>query len=204
MKWLPAILGAAALVFLFAGAWQIRERQATDARIASAAQALDAMPGAMPDVPDPVRDLFRPVRVAGAFAGEPVFVGTDHSQMGPGFRVVQPFDVAGRRILMDRGFIYEAWKDAPLTATEVEVNGNLDWPEDLGQLVRDSGTAPVMVVAATPTGDGIMPIPVDPGLMPNRHGAMALVCFGIAAFLTGMTLLAQRRIKRRDEGSVTQ
>lgn len=204
MKWLPAILGAAALVFLFMGAWQIRERQAADVRMTAAARAVAAMPDAMPDLPDPDRDLFRAVRIAGAFAGDPIFVATDHPQMGRGFRVVQPFDLGGRRILMDRGFIYGAWKDAPLTATEVEVNGNLDWPEDLARLSRDGGTAPILVVATTPTGDGIMPMPVDPDGMPDRHGTMALVCFGIAAALTGMTVLAQRRIKRRDEGSLTQ
>ncbi|WP_435167978.1 SURF1 family cytochrome oxidase biogenesis protein [Falsirhodobacter sp. 1013] len=202
--WAPAALGGLALACLFAGGWQIREHQAAEAHIAAAAPAVAGMPEALPDAPDPAQDLFRAVRIDGTLAGDPILQPIDHPQMGPGFRVIQPIEVAGRRILIDRGFIYEAWRNDPLTATTIEANGNLDWPDDLAVVARQAGAAPVLVVATTPTGDGIVPVPVDPAAARDPHWRNALIGFALAALLTGMTVLSQWRIKRRDEGNVTQ
>ncbi|MDB6453386.1 SURF1 family cytochrome oxidase biogenesis protein [Falsirhodobacter sp. 20TX0035] len=202
--WAPAALGGLALACLFAGGWQIREHQAAEARLAAAAPALKGIPDALPDAPDPARDLFRAVRIEGTLTGNPILQAMDHLQMGPGFRVIQPIEVGGRRLLIDRGFIYDAWKNEPLTATAIEANGNLDWPDGLGTLARDAGAAPVLIVATTPTGDGIVPVPVDPGAARGHHWRYAMIGFALAALLTGMTVLSQWRIKRRDEGNVTQ
>lgn len=202
--WAPAALGGLALACLFAGGWQIREHQAAEARIAAAAPAASGLPDALPDAPDPSQDLFRAVRIEGTLSGDPILQPMDHPQMGPGFRVIQPIEVAGRRILIDRGFIYEAWHNDPLTATTIEANGNLDWPDDLAGVARQAGAAPLLVVATTPTGDGIVPVPVDPSATHDHHWRNALIGFALAALLTGMTVLSQWRIKRRDEGNVTQ
>lgn len=201
---LPVIFGLLALVCLFAGGWQVREHQAKAQRIDQARTALAAMPGALPDMPDPKADLFRAVRVAGTLTGDPVLKPVTHPQMGKGFRVLQGLDVDGRRILIDRGFIYDAWRDGPFVATTVEVNGNLDWPADLDDVAAGLSAAPLLVVAATPTGDGIIPMPVDTATLRGRHLRNALVWFALAGLFTIVTLLAQWRNKPRDEGNVTQ
>lgn len=200
----PVIFGVLALVCLFAGGWQIRQDQAAEARLDRAALAAAGMPDMLPDAPDPESDLFRPVRIEGTLTGDPILLPMDHAQMGPGFRVVQGIEVNGRRILIDRGFIYDAWRDGPFTATRIEANGNLYWPRNLGDLARQAQAAPVLVVAATPTGDGIVPLPVDPEAGRGAHMRFAILWLMLAALFAGVTVLAQWRIKRRDEGNVTQ
>lgn len=203
MRW-AAILGALALLCLFAGGWQIRGMQADDARRDAAARAATAMPDALPDAPEAVRDLFRAVRIAGTLTGDPVLVPVTHPQMGAGVRVVQGIEVEGRRILIDRGFLYDAWKDTPLTATTIEANGNLAFPEGLADWAAQAGAAPVLVVAATPTGDGVIPMPVEVSDLAGGHGRAAAAWFALAGVLAGMTVAVQWRIKRRGEGHVTQ
>ncbi|QUS35131.1 SURF1 family cytochrome oxidase biogenesis protein [Falsirhodobacter algicola] len=202
-RW-TVLLGGLALLCLFAGAWQVREDQAERARLALAAARAGDIPDALPDAPEPKRDLYRRVRVQGVLAGDAAYVAVDHPTMGPGFRVIQPLEVEGRRLLLDRGFIYAAWRGDPLVATRVEVNGRLDWPSGIGALANRAGAAPVMIVADTPTGDGIIPMPLDPSVGAGRHGRLALAIFALALVLAGMTVLAQWRIKRHDGGHLTQ
>ncbi|WP_164876047.1 SURF1 family cytochrome oxidase biogenesis protein [Falsirhodobacter deserti] len=201
---LIAISGALALLCLFAGGWQICAHHEAEARAVAAAEALTGQPDALPADPAPATDLFRPVRIAGTLMGDALLLPVDHPQMGAGLRVIQPIETGGRRILLDRGFLYQAWANDPLVATQVEVNGNLDWPADLDDLARQAQTLPLLVVAATPTGDGVVPVPVDPARMKGRHMRNALAWFAVAAVLAGMTLLQHWRIKRRGEGNVTQ
>ena len=57
------------------------------------------------------------------------------------------------------------------------------------------GTEPVLVVAASETGPGVTPLPVDTSGIPNNHLGYAVQWFGLALVWLAMSLL--RRTARR-------
>jgi surfeit locus 1 family protein len=74
---------------------------------------------------------------------------------------------------------------------------NIWFARDVPAMARALGTGPVMVVARSDTGDGIMPVPVDTAGIPNDHLNYALTWFGLAVVWAGMTGLLLWRIRRR-------
>lgn len=213
---LIGLIGAAILLGL--GRWQLQRLDWKEGIIAAIDTRIREVPAALPDAPTDA-DRYMPVRVAGRFTGDRLLVLVSHKEMGPGFRVISAFNAGGRKIMVDRGFIYEAWRNDPLTATDTEVNGNLHWPEevdgytpapegdlwfarDVPEMAKALGTEPVMIIARTPTGDGVVPMPVDTSAIPNDHLGYALTWFSLAAAWLGMTLLWLWRIRRRGEGKM--
>lgn len=208
------LIGFAILIGL--GIWQVQRLQWKEGVIAAIDARIADVPETLPDAPTEA-DRYMPVRVAGRFTGERLLVLVSHKDMGPGFRVISAYETDGRRIMVDRGFIYEAWKNDPLATTDAEVNGNLHWPEevdgytpapdgdlwfarDVPAMAKALGADPVLVVARTPTGDGVIPMPVDTAAIPNDHLGYAVTWFSLAAVWVGMTLLWLWRIRSRGEG----
>ena len=59
-------------------------------------------------------DRFAPVRVEGTFLPGELHVLVSVKRVGPGYRVISPFQTAqGRRILIDRGFVPAEAKNDP-------------------------------------------------------------------------------------------
>jgi surfeit locus 1 family protein len=58
-------------------------------------------------------------------------------------------------------------------------------------------TEPTLIVASTPTGDGIAPMPVDTSGIPNNHWGYAIQWFLLAATWAGMTVFLLWRIRGR-------
>ncbi|WP_062762686.1 SURF1 family cytochrome oxidase biogenesis protein [Falsirhodobacter sp. alg1] len=204
MKRLLVVLGVVGLLLgLTLVMLDVRDEERARAQIALAEVALQGLPETIPDTPDPQQDAFRAVRVQGVLLDHVDLLSVTDPVMGAGYRVRQTLDMGDRRIILDRGFIYEAWRDDALTATNVEMNGTLVWPAGLTALSEKLDAGPVMVIAATPTGDGIMPVPVDPAAFVPRH-ARPLWWFVLAGLWAGVTLVVLWRIKRRGEGSLTQ
>jgi surfeit locus 1 family protein len=132
-------------------------------------------------------------------------------------RVIEGFALAdGRRVMVDRGFRRNDIQDEPLTATTAKVVGNLHWPDEIDSFTpapdpkaglwfaRDVpamaavlNTEPVMIVAKEASGDGIDPMPVDSGSIPNNHFGYAIQWFSFAAVWLGMTAYLLWRIRRR-------
>ncbi|MCJ8139277.1 SURF1 family cytochrome oxidase biogenesis protein [Falsirhodobacter halotolerans] len=191
------VVGAVVLTGMGARDLYLAPREA--ARQAAAMRAVDAVPEAMPTDPVEAQDAYRAVRVHGMLLPDPVTRPVDHPEMGPGLRVFQVLETPEGRITLDRGFLYDAWAQDPLTATEVEVNGTLVWRD--AEVARDLGAALPILVATTPTGDGIVPMPARAPAPPLRRPWM---WFGLALAWVGMTWRATSRIKRRGEGNVTQ
>jgi len=59
------------------------------------------------------------------------------------------------------------------------------------------GTEATLIVARTPTGDGIAPQPVDTSGIPNDHWGYAITWFLLAFVWAGMTAGLLWRIRQR-------
>ncbi|QYK43191.1 MAG: SURF1 family protein [Paracoccaceae bacterium] len=217
----PVILGLAGFAVLVSlGLWQVQRLAWKEGVLADIAARIAAVPGAVPPAPDPARDQYLPVAVAGRFTGQGLDVLVSRKQIGAGYRVIAVLeDSDGRRLLIDRGFLPEAARGSARPGPEagpVLLEGNLLWPDevdgftpapdartglwfarDLPAMAGALGTEPVLVVARTPTGAGVEPMPVDTGGIPNDHLGYAVQWFGLAAVWLGMTAFWVWRIRRR-------
>jgi surfeit locus 1 family protein len=209
------LIGTAILIGL--GVWQMQRLQWKEGLLAQIDARLTDAPAALPAVADPQTDRYLPVRVTGAFTDEALYVLTSLREEGPGYRVIAAFRTTeGRRIMVDRGFIPEDRRDAPRADGAAEITGTLLWPDetdgftpppdadrniwfarDVAAMAGALGTEPVLVVARSPTGDGIRPLPVDSAGIANNHLQYAVTWFSTAMVWVGMTLLLLWRIRRR-------
>lgn len=211
------ILGLAGVgVLVSLGVWQLHRLEWKEGIIARAEAMMADAPVELPAALDPVADRYRAVKVAGRFTGEEAHVLTSIREKGPGFLVISAFETAGRRILVDRGFVPETQKTSARPGREIEVVGNLNWPDDVNSSTppydadraiwygRDLGgiaallkTEPVLVIARSETGDGIIPQPVTTAGFRNDHLNYAITWFSLAAVWLGMTVYLLWRIRAR-------
>jgi surfeit locus 1 family protein len=217
----PLLLGLAGVAVLVAlGLWQVERLRWKTAVIAEIEQRIAADPAPLPADPDPEADRYRPVVVEGAFGDGEIHVLTSRKDIGAGYRLIAPFRTdAGRTILVDRGFVPQDRKEAPRPAPPApqQVAGNLHWPEetdlftpendrlrniwfarDVAVMAAALGTEPVLLVARTPTGEEVVPLPVGTVGIPDNHLSYAITWFALAAVWAGMTLLWLWRIRQRD------
>ena len=104
------IVGVAVLIGL--SIWQVQRLSWKEGVIAQLEARLAEPPMALPAAFDPETQEFSRVRVEGRFSGDMGAHGfadapllTSRKFVGPGYRVIQPFDLTdGRRIMVDRGF----------------------------------------------------------------------------------------------------
>ena len=212
------MLGAAGTGILIGlGVWQLQRLQWKEAIIAGAEAMIAADPIPLPAAPDAAQDRYRAVSVTGGFTGEEAHVLTSSREAGPGFLVIAAYQTEdGRRILIDRGFVPETEKTTRRPARPQAVTGNLNWPDDVtsstppydsGRAIwygRDVagmaallGTEPVLVIARSDTGDGILSQPVTTAGFRNDHFQYAVTWFLLAATWAGMTGLMLWRIRTR-------
>jgi surfeit locus 1 family protein len=209
------VAGSGTLIAL--GVWQLQRLEWKEGIIAGAEAMIAADPIPLPAAPDPTQDRYRAVNVTGSFTGEEAHVLTSTRESGPGFLVIATYVTSdGRRILIDRGFVPEAEKTAPRPARQLEVTGNLNWPDDVTPSTppRDPAraiwygrdvngiaallqTEPVLVIARSDTGDGILSQPVTTAGFRNDHFQYAVTWFLLAAVWAGMTGLLLWRIRTR-------
>jgi len=209
------VLGAAILIGL--GSWQM-QRLGWKQDVLAKIEARIAAPPAhqLPEFPDPERDLYLPLQLAGKIEQTELHVLVSRKQIGAGYRIIVPYEVAGRRILLDRGFVRTGEKNAPRRTAAISVTGNLLWPDDrtsstpqndeakniwfardLDAMAGVLRTEPILLVAKTNTGDAIEPLPVQTSSIPNDHFQYAITWFLLAVVWLGMTGFLLWRIKRR-------
>jgi surfeit locus 1 family protein len=213
---LLGLSGAGVLIAL--GVWQVQRLAWKEAILAEIEAKISADPVALPAAPDPVRDQYLPVLVAGTFTGEELRVLASLKQVGAGYRLIGVLQTPdGRRILVDKGLL-------PIEETETKVSGparirgNLHWPDevdsytpapdaatglwfarDVPAMAAALKTEPVMVVtwAADPADPALIAIPVDTTHIPNDHLSYAITWFSLALVWLGMTFYLLWRIRRR-------
>ncbi|MFE3835557.1 SURF1 family protein [Pseudogemmobacter sonorensis] len=199
------------------GLWQLQRLEWKEGLIAEAEAMIVLDPVPLPVAPGPARDRYRAVEVEGRFTGAEAHVLTSTREWGPGFLVIAAFLTAdGRPIMVERGYVPETAKTAPRPPGPARVTGNLHWPEDitsatpapdpargiwfgrdLDSLAAHLGTEPILVVARSPTGQGVQPVPVT-AVFRNNHLGYAVQWFGLAIVWAGMTLAYLWRITRRE------
>lgn len=213
----PVLMGVVGLAVLCSlGVWQMQRMEWKRGYLAEIESRIAAPPVALPVTPDPEADRYRPVFAEGGFTGEGLEVLSSTKLGGVGVRVIGVFQTAGRRVLVDRGYLPEEARKAVRSVTLARVEGNLQWPQDSDQFTpppdaktglwyaRDVvamaaalDTEPLLIVARAPTGDGIDPMPVDTGGIPNDHWGYAITWFLLAVVWAGMTVGLLWRMRRK-------
>ncbi len=207
------IVGIAILVSL--GNWQVRRLAWKQGVLAEIDAKVNGPAQPLPATPDPERDQYLHVEISGEMGEGEVHVLSSSPETGPGYRIIAPFTLAdGRKILVDRGNVPEAQKNAPRPLENGTLEGNLLWmqdpptfPPDLGKNIwfnRDTvglaealGTEPVLLVLRRTSQAGA-PYPVAVGVnIPNSHLGYAVTWYGFALVWLGMTLYLLVRIKRK-------
>ena len=211
------VIGTAILISL--GAWQLQ-------RLAWKSEILDEIETRMKSVPVPWRMAiepkviqFQPVSASGRFTGEELHVLTSVPQVGPGYRVVSAFETDdGARILVDRGFIPAADKDALRPAVAVDMIGTVRFPEETDGFTPDPDTERniwfardaaamskalnteyvfVVLTNSSETNPAVTPLPVTQTGIPNNHLQYVLTWFSLALVWAGMTVFLLWRIRAR-------
>lgn len=211
---LLGVVGVAILLSL--GVWQMRRLAWKESILTAIEAKIAAPPVAIPDHPDPQRDEYLAVTAQGVIGDRELRVLVGLKDLGAGYRIIAPFRTGGRTLLLDRGFVPDASKADLRAGGPLTITGNLHWPDekdsytpapdipgniwfarDLPAMAAQLGTEPVLIVARTPTGPGITPVPIGTEGIPNDHLEYAITWFSLAAVWAGMTLLMLWRISRR-------
>lgn len=202
------IVGTAILVSL--GNWQVRRLaekaaylSAIDARIADA-------PVMLPMSPNPEEDRFLPIEVSGTYTDQELHVLVSVKKVGPGYRIISAFETdSGRRVMIDRGFIFTPYKNDQRYTGPATVTGNLHWPDEHDSYTPDNDltgniwfarevadmakalqTEPVLVIArqSSENDTSVSPLPVDSSGIPNDHLQYIVTWYGLAIVWVAMTL----------------
>ena len=218
----PLILGLGGIAILMSlGFWQLRRLEWKEAMLAEIDARIGAAPVDLADLgpPDSATQRYQAVTATGRTTGEEALVLSGEKNVGAGYEVVDVFETAaGRRVLLDRGFIREEDKGKPRPPVTLTIGGNLNWPNDADTFTpppdaatgiwfaRDVAamaaalkTDPLLIIVSTAEGDaqGIEPRPIDTSGIPNDHLQYAITWFSLAAVWAGMTLYLLWRIRRR-------
>lgn len=210
------LLGTAVLVWL--GVWQMQRLDWKQDVLAQMDAELTAAPVAVPADPDPARDAWLPVRASGRIGAEEILVQSSLKSVGPGFRVIVPFDMDGRRILLDRGFIRLTDRDRSRPPVDATVIGNLHWPDeidgftpdpegrlffgrDVAAMAAELGTEPTLLVVRETNENplSVTPLPVTTSGIPNNHLQYAVTWFLMAIVWAGMTAYFVAQGRRKPE-----
>lgn len=212
---LMGIVGVAILTSL--GFWQLRRMEEKRVYLDEIEARIGNAPIPLPAVPEEGPHKFQAVFAEGRFTGEYLEVLAGQKGASPGVLVIEAFALPdGRRILVQRGFIEDQARATPRTVAEAKVEGNLHWPldsnaftpppddktglwfgRDVPAMAAKLHTEPTLIVASQPTGDGIVPVPVDTSSIPNDHWGYAIQWFLLAATWAGMTVFLLWRIRGR-------
>lgn len=214
----PIVLGVCGVaVLLGLCSWQVQRLAWKEALIAELETRLAAEPAVLPAAPDAERDAFLRVAVEGRLGEGALYRLTTVRPDGPGFQVIVPVEVGGRRILADLGYVPEGERATalPPPGTGLSLTGALFWPEpdssapapDLAAgivfsrrpepLADALNTEPLLIVAdqhslgARPRA---MALGVD---LPNNHLNYAITWGGLALVWAVMSVLWLRSTLRQ-------
>lgn len=217
----PLILGFGGVALLLSlGFWQLRRLEWKETVLAAISAKIDATPQPIPLASaDPAEFNYTAVALSGMTLGDEILVLTGQKGVGAGYEVITAFATRdGRRVLLDRGFVPEAARRVARPPTELQVTGNLQWPNeadsytpapdlaagvwfarDVPAMAAHLHTEPLLVVAARVQGDaqGVDPVPITITGIPNDHLNYAITWFLLAAVWSGMTVFLLWRIRHR-------
>lgn len=207
-------LGLAALIGL--GSWQLQRLTWKTGLLQTIETRIAAAPIAIPQDPNEAQHRYLAVSADGTLGEQDLHVFWVTKEAKTGYRVISAFELeSGRRLLLDRGFVPAADKNAQRAAGAVSVTGNLLWPDegdwttpapevdanilyarDLAYMADQLDTEPVLIVARSTSPEaGATPQPVTSAGIPNNHLQYAITWFSLAliwALMTGYFLWRSR------------
>ncbi|WP_170362515.1 SURF1 family protein [Ruegeria arenilitoris] len=201
------IFGIAGLAILLSlGFWQMQRLTWKQGVLSEIDTRITAAPVALPDSVSPEDDKYLPVTISGEMEPGEIHVLVSVKLVGAGYRIIQRFSTEDRTILVDRGFVPTTAKQAERQVGQMEVTGNLHWPDevdgytpepdmesniwfarDVPKLAAALEAEPVLLIARTQTDPGVTPLPVDSAGIPNDHLQYAITWFGLALVWAAMT-----------------
>ena len=202
------IVGTAILVSL--GNWQVRRLAEKEAYLSAIDARIADAPVMLPMSPNPAEDRFLPVEVSGTYTDQELHVLVSVKKVGPGYRIISAFETdTGRRVMIDRGFIFTPRKNDTRYIGPATVTGNLHWPDEHDSYTPDNDltgniwfarevadmakalqTEPVLVIArqSSENDTSVSPLPVDSSGIPNDHLQYIVTWYGLAIVWVAMTL----------------
>ncbi|WP_108483592.1 SURF1 family protein [Oceaniglobus ichthyenteri] len=209
-------------ILLSLGLWQMQRLTWKEGVLAEISARISDAPVDLPVSPTAEVDQYLAVTAAGTVLPDMLRVLVSQKGIGAGYRIVSPFDLGDRVVLLDRGImpVAGAVPDAP--TERVVVTGNLLWPDeidgftpdpdlekniwfgrDLAAMADHFGTEPVLIVLRESAFDDapIRPVPVGATGIPNDHLGYAITWFSLALVWAGMTgFFLWRMTRQRTEG----
>jgi surfeit locus 1 family protein len=212
-------LGLVALLSL--GTWQLQRMAWKEALLRTIESRIAAAPVAVPATPSAEQDGYRAVSANGVLGSEELHVFWVTKEAATGYRVISALETSdGRRLLLDRGFVPADDKNASRSQGEVDVTGNLLWPDegdwttpapevdanilyarDVTYMANRLGTEPVLIVARSLSPEtSVTPQPVTSAGIPNNHLQYAITWFSLAFIWAAMTASFLWRSRAKSEG----
>jgi surfeit locus 1 family protein len=209
--------GAAILISL--GVWQMQRLAWKQTILTQIENRITQTPVAIPAIPDPVADKYLSVTAEGFMKPDALRVLVSQKTVGAGYRLISPFMIEGRTVLLDRGFISvnDPLPEPSLLQVQTVVTGNLHWPQetdgytpapdrakniwfarDVDFMAKALETDPILIVMrdSSAANDGVTPLPVDTRRIPNDHLQYAITWFLLAAIWAAMTTHFLMRSRR--------
>lgn len=209
--------GAAVLISL--GVWQMQRLSWKQTILTQIEKRIVEAPVALPVNPDPIDDKYLSVTAEGFVKPEFLRVLVSQKRIGAGYKLISPFVLEGRTVLLDRGFISV---NDPLPGEvsiqiQTVVTGNLHWPQetdgytpapdiakniwfarDVDAMAKVLNTDPIMIVLrdASPADNNVTPFPVDTVNIPNDHLQYVITWLLLALIWGAMTAYFLLRFER--------
>lgn len=214
----PIVIGLGGLcILLWLGFWQMDRLEWKRGVITDIEARLSEDPVPLPVAPTVDADNYRTVILQGTATGEELRFLDSGTVAGTGHHIISAFVTAnGRRVMVDQGLLpLYADAAAPLI-TQVTVQGNLIWPDDISDqgpegdewYARDVAamaaalnTEPVLIAlsAASQYDERLSPLPVDTRNIKNDHLEYAITWFLLAAVWLAMTMFYMARTLRQNK-----
>ena len=213
----PILFGSFGLIFFCGlGIWQLQRLAWKTEILTNIEIKIVAEPDKLPEELSEEKDQYLSVLVSGIVQPQEIHILTSLKNIGPGFLVISPLELPGGKVIMvDRGFIPEAQKNALRRQGKSEIIGNLLWPNEIDSFTPDPnmekniwfgrdlkimsehlGTDPVLVIARSISPDD-KPLPQRVGVhIANNHLSYAITWFSLACVWFGMTILLINRMKK--------
>ena len=214
------LIGCAILISL--GTWQVQRLAWKEGILAEIEARIGGDPAPLPRVISPAEQRYQPVALDGTIGQGELHVLVSTKSQGAGYRIIAPFTTEdGRRLLLDRGYVPSAAKDAARRTGAAAITGNLHWPDDrtsstpandtdgniwfardIGAMADALETEPLLVIARTeaPPAPTIQPLPVSITGIPNDHLQYAITWFSLAAIWAAMTVFYIARARQAPKG----
>jgi surfeit locus 1 family protein len=202
----PLVIGLGGIVvLLWLAFWQLDRLEWKLGIIGDINARVAADPVPLPTVPNPDADNYLTVIMQGAATGEEIRFLDSGTAAGTGHHIISAFVTAdGRRVMLDQGLLPLYEDEGVALTTEVTVQGNLIWPDDISRqapiedewyardvpaMAQALGTEPLLVVlyAASQYDERLTPLAVDTRNIKNDHLEYAITWFLLAVVWFSMT-----------------